>query len=36
MKPKKKKYKNRSITKNSDDYDENIWKSNLIQMTSYL
>ena len=26
----------RSITKNSDDFDKNIWKSNLIQMTSYL
>ena len=26
----------RSITKNSDDYDENIWKSNLVQTTSYL
>ena len=26
----------RSITKNSDDFDKNIWKSNLVQMTSYL
>ena len=26
----------RSVTKSSDDYDENVWKSNLIQMTSYL
>ena len=25
----------RSLTKNSDDYDEKILKSNLIQMTSY-
>ena len=24
------------ITKNSDDYGKNIWKSNLIQMASYL
>ena len=26
----------RSVTKNSDDFDENIWKSNLIRRTSYL
>ena len=26
----------RSISKNSDDYKKNIWKSNLIQMASYL
>ena len=26
----------RSITKNLDDYDGNIWNSNLIQMKFYL
>ena len=46
MKPKKKlkniknsglesEIKSGSITKNSDDYDENYMKINLIQMTNY-
>ena len=26
----------RPITKNADGYDQNIWRSNLIQMTIYL